>query len=96
MVRDFFKPLRSLLHGISLTKEKTPQCLDLLLSFGERASALVLAELLNSFGIPAIFVDSRDWLVRTALSSFPSGPVQYHDTVSVSSTLFCDLLHHNR
>jgi len=54
-------PLKVLLEAISCVKEQTKQMLDSVLSFGERLSAPVLAELLIARGLPALFVDSREW-----------------------------------
>ncbi|MBP7126390.1 bifunctional aspartate kinase/homoserine dehydrogenase I [Myxococcota bacterium] len=62
-VRERFTELRQLLYGVSLLRERTPQTLDLVLSFGERLSAAVLAALLKARGLPARMVDSREWLV---------------------------------
>src|SRR5262249_61816428 len=54
-------PLKVLLEAISCVKEQTKQMLDSVLSFGERLSAPVLAELLIARGLPVLFVDSREW-----------------------------------
>jgi len=62
-VREHFTELRQLLYGVSLLRERTPQTLDLVLSFGERLSATVLATLLEARGLPARMVDAREWLV---------------------------------
>lgn len=63
VVREMLKPLRLLLSGVALLRECTPQTLDMVLSFGERLSATVVAGLLGASGIPARFVDSRDFIV---------------------------------
>ncbi len=63
LVRQMLTQLRQLLYGVSLLRERTAQTLDLVMSFGERLSASVVAELLRSAGEPAEFVDSRDWVV---------------------------------
>ncbi len=62
-VRELLVPLRRLLTGVSLLRERTAQTLDLVMSFGERLSATVLATLLDARGVPAVFVDARTWLV---------------------------------
>jgi aspartokinase/homoserine dehydrogenase 1 len=62
-VRELLLPLRQLLYAVSLLREQTAQTLDLVMSFGERLSGAVLTELLVARGIPAVFVDSRDWTV---------------------------------
>src|SRR5262252_4133127 len=53
--------LKVLLEAICCVKEQTKQMLDSVLSFGERLSAPILTELLSARGLPALFVDSRDW-----------------------------------
>ena len=55
--------LHQILFGMSLLREKTPQSLDLVLSFGERISAAILAELLAARGFEATYIDARRWVV---------------------------------
>jgi aspartokinase/homoserine dehydrogenase 1 len=62
-VANLLVPLRQVLTGVALLRQCTPQTLDLVLSFGERLSASILARLLPVAGQPAVFVDARDWLV---------------------------------
>jgi aspartokinase/homoserine dehydrogenase 1 len=59
-------PLRRLLTGVSLLRERTAQTLDLVMSFGEQLSATVVSMLLTAQGIPATYVDARSWLVTDA------------------------------
>jgi aspartokinase/homoserine dehydrogenase 1 len=63
-IRNGVDGLTSLLKGIALLKESSLPTTDELLSYGERISAFVLAWLLESQGLEAVFVDARDW-VRT-------------------------------
>ncbi len=63
LVRELLSPLRQVLKGVALLRECTPQTLDLVMSFGERLSASVLAELLSARGVDGLFVDARDWNV---------------------------------
>jgi aspartokinase/homoserine dehydrogenase 1 len=56
-------PLQVLLEAITCVKEQTKQMLDSVLSFGERLSAPLLTQLLVARGLPALFVDSRDWVI---------------------------------
>jgi aspartokinase/homoserine dehydrogenase 1 len=58
-IRKLLDPLKQLLLGMSLLRERTPQALDCVLSFGERLSAIVLTELLCVYEVPAVFVDAR-------------------------------------
>lgn len=62
-VRKLLAPLRDVLHGVSLLRERTAQTVDLIMSFGERLSATVLAALLDAKGVPAVYVDARTWTV---------------------------------
>ncbi|MFT7622382.1 MAG: aspartokinase/homoserine dehydrogenase 1 [Myxococcota bacterium] len=62
-VRTTLEPLRQLLYGVSLLRECSPQTADLILSFGERTSAQVLAALLTFRGVPATYLDGRRWTV---------------------------------
>ncbi|MGF1511796.1 MAG: bifunctional aspartate kinase/homoserine dehydrogenase I [Myxococcota bacterium] len=64
-VEALLSNLRKLLYGVSLLREYTPQSLDLIQSFGERLSAMLMSEFLNGAGIKSIFVDARDWLVTS-------------------------------
>ncbi|MCK6509990.1 bifunctional aspartate kinase/homoserine dehydrogenase I [Myxococcota bacterium] len=61
--RELLTPLRQILLGISLLRQKTLQSLDLVMSFGERLSARLLALLLQAEGFDATDVDARTWLV---------------------------------
>jgi aspartokinase/homoserine dehydrogenase 1 len=83
LVRELLAPLRQVLYGVSLLRERTAQTLDLVMSFGERVSATVLAEVLTARGAPAVFVDSRRWVVTDdrfgdALVDWPATEQQIH------------------
>ena len=56
--------LGNLLQGLYLTRDLTPRTLDYIQSFGERSSAFIIAEVLNSTGTPAVFTNARD-LIKT-------------------------------
>ncbi len=77
-VRGMLGELRQLLYGVSLLRECTSQTRDLVLSFGERLSATVVAELLAARGLPAEFVDARDWAVTD--DRFGAADVLLEDT----------------
>ncbi len=80
-----FRPLQDLLKGVHLLRELTPQTRDMVLSFGERSSATVFAHLLTHAGIPARFVDSREWTVTDA--GFGSAFVNWPATAEQIQTL---------
>ena len=57
--------LERLLEGITLLGELSPRTLDLVMSFGERLSAGLLARILSASGIPAAFLDARPLVKAT-------------------------------
>ena len=65
-IRNVLAPLRQLLKGVSIVREKTPQTLDLVMSFGERISASILSLLLDAAGTKACYVDARNWVTTDA------------------------------
>lgn len=80
VVREFLEPLHKMLLGVSLLNQCTPQSLDLIMSFGERLSARMLELALVAAGIPATFVDARDWCVTD--SNFGAAAVRWDETVA--------------
>lgn len=62
LVDSEFDVLRHLLDGLAIVGELTPRSLDTVMSFGERLSSVIFAAVLNSRGLDAIHVDSRDIL----------------------------------
>ena len=52
--------LDDILNGVFLIKECSPKTLDLVMSFGERLSALTVKHLLELNGIPAHILDARE------------------------------------
>lgn len=66
MIRQFsvvFNELRNLLRGISITGDLSKRVLDFVLSYGERMSTTLVVAAMQENGIPAMFVDSRDFIV---------------------------------
>jgi aspartate kinase len=60
---DVLAELNEVLHGITLLRESGKRSLDLVMSFGERLSARLLASYLVRVGLPARDVDARDIVV---------------------------------
>ncbi len=56
---------RELLSGVGLLRELSPRSLDLLMSFGERLSAVVVAAAFRELGVPAVPVDARGLIVAS-------------------------------
>ena len=51
--------LKNLLHGILLVREASPRTMDYVLSFGERNSSYIIANVLTENGIKANYLDAR-------------------------------------
>ncbi len=58
-----FDALDDLLRGIAAVGELTPRTNDLVLSFGERASSLIVTAAFTALGLPAHHVDARHCIV---------------------------------
>lgn len=63
-LKMLFNELEDVLQGVSLTKELTRKTLDFVTGFGERFSAQILTEALNSRNIHASYTDARQ-LIKT-------------------------------
>ncbi|MEE9903868.1 MAG: bifunctional aspartate kinase/homoserine dehydrogenase I [Chlorobium sp.] len=55
--------LYDLVHGVFLLRELSEKSTALLLSFGERLSARIVAGYLNTQGMPAVYIDARELIV---------------------------------
>jgi len=63
-IENNIKQLSQILDGIYLLRELSARSLDLIMSFGERLSAVLIASILNANEIKAEYLDARD-LVKT-------------------------------
>jgi len=63
------------LHGVELIRECSPRTLDLVMSFGERLSCLLVAAYIRSRGKDAVFLDARELVVTN--DSFGSAAVNF-------------------
>ena len=54
--------LSGILHGITLLRELSPRSIDLVSSFGERLSVVVVSAALRAAGVPSSPVDARDYV----------------------------------
>jgi aspartokinase/homoserine dehydrogenase 1 len=61
---DNHQALKDLLHGIYLVREASPRTMDYVLSFGERNSNFIIANVLTQHGIPSEFLDARS-IIKT-------------------------------
>ena len=55
--------LTGILHGITLLRERSPRSADLVSSFGERLSVIVVSAALRSAGLPSVPVDAREYVI---------------------------------
>jgi aspartate kinase len=58
-----FGELEGACHGVLLLRELSRRSLDLITSFGERLSALLITDHLRSLGLKVLYVDARDSIV---------------------------------
>lgn len=58
--------LLTLAHGIAILGELTPRSLDLIASYGERLSSLIIATFFTRRGLPATLVDARSFMITDA------------------------------
>ena len=64
-VRGLFNELSDILKGVSWIRELSDRSMDLVMSFGERLSTMVITEVLLSRGAKVAFCDARQ-LIRTS------------------------------
>jgi len=57
-----FNELEDILHGVELVRECSKRTMDLIMSFGERMSCILVTEYLNTIGCSAEFIDARNYI----------------------------------
>jgi len=62
ILEQYFSSLESIARGLCLLRERTARSNDLILSFGERFSTLIIAGRARETGIPVVLLDSRDFI----------------------------------
>jgi len=77
---SLFMDLSEILRGIELVRECSLKSMDLVMSFGERLNCIQVSYYLNSIGMKARYVDSRD-IVKTD-STHGKGNVKFQKTYS--------------
>lgn len=70
--------LKNLLQGTYLVMEASPRTMDYVLSFGERASCMIITEAMNARGIASEYLDARD-IIKTD-KNFGSARVDFPAT----------------
>ncbi len=62
-IKSLATELKDICHGIYLLNEISLKTKDYLLSFGERLSAIIIAQAFNSRGIETVHIDARDLII---------------------------------
>jgi len=78
--------MESVLHGVFLVKEISARTQDLIMSFGERLSAYIISEALNTSGTLAEFLDTRA-IIKTD-DAFGNAKVQTQKSFEQIQTYF--------
>ena len=63
VIDGFQEELRKLVQGVSILKELTPRSMDAFCSYGERLSSLIVAAGLREAGVPAVWLDARNFMI---------------------------------
>src|SRR5438132_142395 len=92
-VDTLLNELHEVLHGIQLLGHGPPRALDLVASFGERLSALIISAHLNR-SHPARFADARQFIVTD--DQFMSANVIFSKTNRAVRRYFAELFRSNR
>jgi aspartokinase/homoserine dehydrogenase 1 len=74
-IKKLASELKEICHGIYLLNEISLKTKDYLLSFGERFSAIIIAQAFNSKGVDTVHVDARDLIITD--ENFGSANVDY-------------------
>ncbi|MBI5456968.1 bifunctional aspartate kinase/homoserine dehydrogenase I [Candidatus Kaiserbacteria bacterium] len=77
-VEELFGFLDSVIHGVSLIHELSPGALDYIMSYGERLSAHIVADVLNDKGVSAEYLNARKIIVTD--DTFGSASVDFKAT----------------
>jgi len=85
-VEEIFNELGGIVKGVFLLRELTNKSLDLILSFGERLSALILTEYCKSLGFDAEFLDARNITVTD--DNFGNARVNFEETAKRIKSYF--------
>jgi aspartokinase/homoserine dehydrogenase 1 len=81
-----FSRLQKILDGIAVLRELSPRSLDMVMSFGERFSAFIIASIFRTGGLPADYADSR-FLIKTR-GDFGKAVVQEDETFTIIRSWF--------
>ena len=63
VIDSFYEELRKLIQGVSILRELTPRSMDAFCSYGERLSSRIVAAGLREAGVPAVWLDAREFMI---------------------------------
>ena len=84
--------LLNLLRGIYLVRESSTRTMDYVVSFGERSSNFIIAEVLDESGIPAEYLDARK-IIKTD-KNFGSAKVDFDASYALIKEYYAE--HNNK
>jgi aspartate kinase len=89
---EHFQELTELVKGLAVLGELTPRSVDAISSYGERLSSYVVTQAFRDFGMPAVHLDSRDFIVtdRRHTQAAPDLPETYRRLAERVPALACD------
>lgn len=85
-IEDNCATLLDILRGVYLVREASPRTLDYIVSFGERTSNFIIAEVLDHNGIPAEYLDARK-IIKTD-KNFGSAKVDFPTTYDLTRNYY--------
>lgn len=62
-IDEYFSEIKNIVKGVNLLGELTPRTLDLITSYGERLSSLIIQTALEETGIPSNLLDARKVMI---------------------------------
>jgi aspartokinase/homoserine dehydrogenase 1 len=77
-IEKLLSDLGNFLHGVELIRECSLRILDLVMSFGERLSCIIMARYLKDCGLKAAYVDARKFIVTD--DNYGNAAVNYPKT----------------
>ncbi len=63
LIFGYLAEIKALVKGIAILKELTPRTMDAICSYGERLSSRIIAAALEEEGVPAAWVDAREFMI---------------------------------
>lgn len=91
-IEEHLSELHDALHGINLLRHSPPRAMDLVASFGERLSAMIVASFINK-SRGSVAVDARDFIVTD--DRFMNAEVHFEETNTRTKKYFNHLYRTN-